>query len=108
MTTDPFDICLFPLSQPSVLLSVTREILLFSLVTQGPQGTCYGCLVPSPSPGAKKPLNRLTPVFIVLLGNPKIVFFLTLFQKSLRVNAFFTPGTSNNLVLSVNIPFTLC
>lgn len=107
MTTDPFDICLFSLSQPSVLLSVTKEILLFSLVAQEPQETCYDCLMPSPSLGAKKPLKPHTPIFIVLLGNPKIVFLLTLFQKSLRVNAFFTPGMSNNLVLSVNIPFTL-
>lgn len=107
MTTDPFNICLFSFSQPTVLLSVTKEILLFSLVTQGPQETCYGCLVPSPSLGAKKPLNSLTPIFSGLLGNPKIVFFLTLFQKSLRVNVFFIPGTSNHLVPSVNVPFTL-
>ena len=64
------------------MLSVTKEILLFSLVTQGPQETCYGCLVPSPSLGAKKPLNPLTPIFNWLLGNPKIVFFSHYFRKA--------------------------
>lgn len=84
MTTDPFDICLFSLSQPSVLLSVTKEILLFSLVAQGPQWTCYGFLLPSPSLGAKNPLNPLTPIFIGLLGNPEIVFFSHIISEKLK------------------------